>query len=98
MLALFLVLAAGTPFQESLAELGRSKAKDPQKLHRLFDLAWQYDNAEHPELATSRGVPGHDHQWTDESLEAIERRKRETVSLEIGRASCRERVKVAGGE
>src|SRR5207248_2541457 len=81
MLALFLVLAAGTPFQESLAELGRSKAKDPQKLHRLFDLAWQYDNAEHPELATSRGVPGHDHQWTDESLEAIERRKRETVSL-----------------
>ena len=82
MLALLLVvLAAGTPFQESLAELGRSKLKDPQKLHRLFDLAWQSDNAEHPELATSRGVPGHNHQWTDESLEAIERRKRETVSL-----------------
>jgi uncharacterized protein (DUF885 family) len=81
MLALLLVLAALTPFQESLAELARSKAKDPQKLHRLFDLAWQYDNAEHPELATSRGVPGHNHQWGDDSLEAIERRKRETVSL-----------------
>jgi len=81
MLALVLVLAAATPFQESLAELARSKAKDPQKLHRLFDLAWQYDNAEHPELATSRGVPGYNNRWTDESLEAIERRKHETVSL-----------------
>src|SRR5919204_223398 len=81
MLALLLVLAALTPFQESLGEIARSKAKDPQKLHRLFDLAWQYDNAEHPELATSRGVPGHNHRWADDSLEAIERRKRETVSL-----------------
>ena len=81
MLALVLVLAAATPFQESLAELARSKAKDPQKLHRLFDLAWQYDNAEHPELATSRGVAGYINRWTDESLEAIERRKHETVSL-----------------
>jgi uncharacterized protein (DUF885 family) len=81
MIAFLLVLAALTPFQESLAEIARSKAKDPQKLHRLFDLAWQYDNAERPELATSRGVPGHNHQWADESLEAIERRKRETVSL-----------------
>ena len=81
MLALVLVLAAATPFQESLAELARSKAKDPQKLHRLFDLAWQYDNAEHPELATSRGVAGYNNRWTDESLEAIERRKHETVSL-----------------
>src|SRR5436305_6322320 len=81
MLALVLVLAAATPFQESLAGLARSKAKDPQKLHRLFDLAWQYDNAEHPELATSRGVAGYNNRWTDESLEAIERRKHETVSL-----------------
>src|SRR5439155_113472 len=81
MLALVLVLAAATPFQESLAELARSKSKDPQKLHRLFDLAWQYDNAEHPELATSRGVTGYNNRWTDESLEAIERRKHETVSL-----------------
>ena len=81
MLALVLILAAATPFQESLAELARSKAKDPQKLHRLFDLAWQYDNAEHPELATSRGVAGYNNRWTDESLEAIERRKHETVSL-----------------
>ena len=81
MLGLVLLLAATTPFQDSLAELARSKAKDPQKLHRLFDLAWQYDNAEHPELATSRGVPGYNNRWTDESLEAIERRKHETVSL-----------------
>jgi len=81
MLALFLVLAAATPFQESLAQIARMKGSESQRLHRLFDLAWQYDNAEHPELATSRGVPGHNDRWTDISLLAIGRRKREAISL-----------------
>jgi len=81
MLALFLVLAAATPFQDSLAQIARAKGSESQRLHHLFDLAWQYDNAEHPELATSRGVPGHNDRWTDISLPAIERRKREAISL-----------------
>jgi uncharacterized protein (DUF885 family) len=80
MLALLLVLLA-TPFQDSLAQIARAKGNEPQRLHRLFDLAWQYDNAERPELATSRGVPGHNDRWTDLSLEAIARRKREAISL-----------------
>src|SRR5258706_360110 len=81
MLALFLVLAAATPFQDSLAQIARGKGSESQRLHRLFDLAWQYDNAQHPELATSRGVPGHNDRWTETSLAAIDRRKREAISL-----------------
>src|SRR5512140_2633186 len=81
MIALLFVLAAGTPFQDSLAALSRSKAPAEQRLHAIFDLAWQHGNDEHPERATFRGVPGHGDRWTDLSAEAIARRKRETVSL-----------------
>ncbi|HET9752903.1 MAG TPA: DUF885 domain-containing protein, partial [Myxococcales bacterium] len=81
MIALLLVLAAGTPFQDSLAALSRSKAPAEQRLHALFDLAWQHGNEEFPERATFRGVPGYGDRWTDLSADAIARRKRETASL-----------------
>ena len=81
MLALVLLLAAGTPFQNALAELSRARGNESQRLHRLFDLAWQHENEEHPELATFRGVPGQNGRWTDDSAEAIDRRKQETLSL-----------------
>src|SRR5882672_10187191 len=91
MLALFLVLAAASPYQESLAgdlregllvgRGGRERGKDAQRLHRIFDLAWEHDNDERPEVATLRGVPGRNARWTDLSLEAFARRKRETISL-----------------
>jgi uncharacterized protein (DUF885 family) len=96
MIVLALLLAAATPFQTALSELSRSKLKEPQRLHRLFDLAWQYDNAEHPEQATARGVPGYNDRWTDLSLDAIERRKREAVSLrDAVRAIDRKKVDAA---
>jgi len=96
MIVLALLLAAATPFQSALAELSRSKLKDPQRLHRLFELAWQSDNAEHPEQATARGVPGFNDRWTDLSPEAIDRRKRETVSLrEAVRAIDRRKLEPA---
>ncbi|HYS08701.1 MAG TPA: DUF885 domain-containing protein [Myxococcales bacterium] len=81
MLALLLVLAAASPFQESLAKIARERGKDAQRLHRIFDLAWEHDNDERPEVATLRGVPGRNARWTDLSLEAFARRKRETISL-----------------
>ena len=81
MLALLLVLAAATPFQDSLSRIARQRGKDAERLHRIFDLAWEHDNAERPEIATQRGVPGHNQKWMDLSIEAIDRRKRETVSL-----------------
>ncbi|HET9754171.1 MAG TPA: DUF885 domain-containing protein, partial [Myxococcales bacterium] len=81
MIALLFVLAAATPFQDSLAQLSRSKAPAEQRLHAIFDLAWQHGNDEYPERATFRGVPGHGDRWTDLSADAIARRKRETAAL-----------------
>src|SRR3954471_10777805 len=46
-------------------------------LHDLFDRHWAYLMTEHPELATMTGWPeGHD-RWTDASIDAVERRRRE---------------------
>jgi uncharacterized protein (DUF885 family) len=81
MIALLFVLAAGTPFPDSLAALSRSKAPAEQRLHAIFDLAWQHENEEFPERATFRGVPGHGDRWTDLSADAIARRKREKLAL-----------------
>jgi len=55
----------------------RGRASEPRRLHRLFDAHWRYLMAEYPEYATLVGCPGHDHRWTDLSVEAVERRKRE---------------------
>jgi uncharacterized protein (DUF885 family) len=55
----------------------RGGVPEPERLHRLFDLQWQYTMEEYPEFATYVGWPGQNHRWTDVSLEAIERRNRE---------------------
>jgi len=55
----------------------RGVSPEPERLHRLFDLQWQYTMEEYPEFATYVGWPGQNHRWTDVSLEAIERRNRE---------------------
>jgi uncharacterized protein (DUF885 family) len=48
-----------------------------QKLNRFFDGMWKYVMTEHPEFATYVGYPGQNDRWTDNSLEAIARRKAE---------------------
>jgi uncharacterized protein (DUF885 family) len=50
---------------------------DSTRLHRLFALAWEYDNTESPELATYTGYPGQNGRWTDLSVAALTRRRRE---------------------
>src|SRR3954471_22885166 len=46
-------------------------------LHDLFDRHWAYLMHEVPELATMTGWPeGHD-RWTDQSIDAVERRRRD---------------------
>jgi uncharacterized protein (DUF885 family) len=55
----------------------RENLDEGTRLRRLFDLHWRESMAEFPELATSVGFPGHNDRWTDRSLEAIERRKRD---------------------
>jgi len=55
----------------------RGAVPEAERLHRLFDLQWQYTMEEYPEFATYVGWPGQNHRWSDVSLEAIERRNRE---------------------
>jgi uncharacterized protein (DUF885 family) len=55
----------------------RGAVGEGDRLHRLFDLQWQYTMEEYPEFATYAGWPGENHRWTDVSRAAIERRNRE---------------------
>ena len=56
----------------------KGKVADSLRLHALFDLDWEYGNIECPECATFVGYPGQNARWTDNSAEAIARRKKET--------------------
>jgi uncharacterized protein (DUF885 family) len=61
-----------------LADEGQTRS-EAERLHALFELCWDRDLEEHPELATAVGERGQGHRWTDRSLEAVDRRKREVV-------------------
>ena len=50
---------------------------DSTRLHELFRVNWEYTMTEYPEFATDVGYPGQNARWTDNSLAAIARRKRE---------------------
>src|SRR6266498_2504034 len=70
---------------------GQAIAPDSVRLHQLFAQNWAYTMREYPEFATAVGYPGQNARWTDNSLEAIARRKRElndplTVLRAIDRA------------
>ncbi len=66
-----------TTLERDCEKLAQDKRDDPERLHALFRLHWEYSMAEYPELATAVGYPGHNYRWGDISLAAIERRKRE---------------------
>jgi uncharacterized protein (DUF885 family) len=48
---------------------------DSARLHRLFDLDWEYTNVVYPEAATYVGYPGQNDRWTDLSVAAINGRR-----------------------
>jgi len=45
---------------------------EAERLHRLYDLAWNFYVRSSPELATFLGVPGSNDRWSDGSFEALE--------------------------
>ncbi|MFL5597439.1 MAG: DUF885 family protein [Gemmatimonadaceae bacterium] len=55
---------------------------DSIRLHRLFDLDWEYNNVVFPEYATYTGYPGQNDRWTDLSVNAITLR-RENAKREL---------------
>src|ERR1700730_12525741 len=82
-LALALLCAAASPFQQGLDAVVQRKTTAPEakRLLELFDLTFRNENVEHPETATFRGVPGQNDRWTDLSPDAIARRKEDTKAL-----------------
>src|SRR5467141_3932651 len=72
---------------------GQANAPDSVRLHQLIAQNWAYTMHEYPEYATAVGYPGQNARWTDYSLEAIARRKRElNVPLTALRAIDRNRL------
>jgi len=69
--------AAETPFEKDCTALASQKGEDAQRLHQLFKLDWDNSMRETPEFATEVGYPGQNNRWSDLSVDAIERRKRE---------------------
>src|SRR6266566_4623647 len=69
---------------------------DSARLHRLFDLDWEYTNVVYPENATYSGYPGQNDRWTDLSVPAIQRRRADFASeLKVVRAINRPRLNPA---
>ena len=60
-----------------VASSSTQQQSDSARLRQLFAQDWEYTMREYPEFATAVGYPGQNARWTDNSLEAVARRKRE---------------------
>jgi len=76
-----LALSAETAFEQNCTQLAGRIGNDTERLHDLFKLDWEHAMLDNPEFATEVGYPGQNDRWTDQSLEAIDRRKQETPAL-----------------
>ena len=88
----------GATAQNRYAELVANPRhlSDSARLHQLFRVNWEYLMTEYPEFATYVGYPGQNARWTDNSLEAIERRKHELQEpLNVVKAIRRDRLSPA---
>ncbi|WP_317930219.1 DUF885 domain-containing protein [Halioxenophilus sp. WMMB6] len=65
------------PTQQALATLARNEAglEPSAQLLQLFDLIWQWQLDNYPELATYNGIAGHSDTWTDLSPAAMSYRR-----------------------
>jgi uncharacterized protein (DUF885 family) len=75
-----LAVRGQTAFEQDCAALAARHGDDAARLHELFKLDWDHSLRDSPEFATEVGYPGQNDRWTDTSLEAIERRKREALA------------------
>jgi uncharacterized protein (DUF885 family) len=79
--------------QPAFAALAQSRQADSLRLRRLFALHWDYTMREYPEFATAVGYPGQNARWTDNSAEALARRKRDlSTALDVLRTIRRPRL------
>ena len=90
-LACLVARAAAQQPASPIAALAQSRDADSLRLRHLIALHWDYTMREYPEFATAVGYPGQNARWTDNSADAVARRKRElseplTVLQSIDRA------------
>jgi uncharacterized protein (DUF885 family) len=87
--------AARPDFHERFLRLAsQAGLSDSARLYALFALDWEYTNVESPETASFVGYPGQEERWTDFSLAAIARRRRELPDrLLVLRAIDRNRLR-----
>lgn len=84
---IFLLIAFGTLLPQAQAtttlnacanfKQATSRGSASVKLKQFLEVQWKYYMSEYPEWATYVGYPGQNDRWTDHSLPAIERRKKE---------------------
>jgi uncharacterized protein (DUF885 family) len=68
--------AQGQAFSQRMAALAIAPGlTDSARLHRLFDLDWEYSNVAFPENATYNGYPGQNDRWNDISVAALNRHR-----------------------
>src|SRR5437867_11752810 len=90
---------AQTSYEQECQRLAARSGDDAARLHELLKINWDYTMRENPELATEVGYPGQNDRWSDMSLEAIARGKREAgaplpVLASIDRAKLSEADKL----
>jgi uncharacterized protein (DUF885 family) len=92
--------APRTTFHERfLALAARPAMSDSARLHALFALDWESTHVESPETATLTGYPGQDDRWTDYSVAALARRRRDLADpVTVLRAIDRRRLDAADRE
>lgn len=89
-------LPAQSSYELQCQRLGRSKGSDSKRLHELLKLDWDHTMTDNPEFATEVGFPGQNARWSDNSLEAIARRKRELAApLAVIKSIRREKLNAA---
>jgi uncharacterized protein (DUF885 family) len=66
--------------EERLQQL-TAEQRETERLHRLFELYWDWRMAENPDEASLLGYPGKHDQWPNLSTEAIHHRQRFTTQL-----------------
>lgn len=84
LLALIPIVATAAVTEDDYRALAAATdLTDEARLEKLFDLDWEYSMSTYPEFATYVGRPEFNDRWTDNSLEAIARRKQEARWPEI---------------
>lgn len=76
--ALLPLTAHSYSLQQELARWTKTQGSKVQRLNAFYKLHWNYVMVTYPEAATYQGYPGQNDRWSDRSITAIEKSKKDT--------------------